>query len=842
MRSWRPMALAVVLCLVSAASASAQTFDVDAYRQFLATHQDLEGAALLDGWPAPLLRANVPAPGTNAAWLDSITIKYELTRDELDLLAENGFVVTERVTPKTFEEAYEDAWHKDLPVAVTTDAILHAVHMSYDRILKDTEQYFLGHELRAMLDALHAAQDDLARRYAGNAAMQPMLADVDLYLGVAWKLLVEESRLKYPENLSSFNQILTQIAAESPSNALLFSSTPRVYDFSQFTVRGHYTDPPELGRYFQAMIWLGRTEFMLTKPVQHDVPQQSDEDIQRQVIGACLLAELIDIAGVEARLDGVDRLLELLVGESDNVRAAHLRGLLAELGITDPAELLDMQRVRDFQALLVSRPFAKQRINSQILYSNPMNPEQLQPPSAFLLLGQRFIIDSYVFGNVVYDKIMFRGTKVRRMLPSAMDALFALGNDAAAQFLQEEFVRYPYAGNLASLRYLVDSHGEDFWSASLYNSWLHAIRALNIPDEVESLPPFMRTAAWWQQKMNTQLSSWAQLRHDNLLYAKQSYSGGVSCSFPEVYVEPFPEFYHRLASFARKASDVYRGLTWQSGLPYFFDGMAATMDTLRTIAMKQRDGTPRTDRERAFGKRLLFLRGICGVQYDGWYLRLFYGAEEPKEDYITADVHTAPTDAAGAPVGWVYHVGTGRLNLGVLVAPGEDGTPTAFVAPMMSYHEHVTTNFERLTDQEWKAMLEKSAFGRPAWTNNYLADNQGARRVPGPSLRTATTSVPSPPVVTDLLLHPAYPNPFDGGAPATIAMSLGRPAAAAILSIHDMSGRRVRTVLARDLPAGAYLARWDGRDDAGRPLASGSYRIVLDAFGQRVTQPLLLLR
>ena len=436
MRNWRQAAIAIFLFGVCSATAWTQTFDVGAYRQFLDRHQDMEGQALLDGWPAPLLRKAVPAAVNNAAWLDSITIKYGLTADELALLDENGFVVTERVTPKTFEEAYEDVWHKDLPVAVTTDAILHAVHMSYDRILKETERYFLAGELRDMLDALYGAQDVLAQRYQGNAAMQPMLADADLYIGVAWKLLTEETRLKYPENLAAFNDILSLIAAESPSNALLFSTTPRVYDFSQFTVRGHYTEPAELGRYFQSMIWLGRTEFMLTKPVQHDVPQQSDEDIQRQVIGACLIAELIDLAGIETRLDGVDNLLELLVGESDNVRAAHLRGLLADLGIADPAELLDMQRVKDFQALLVTKPFANQRINSQILYSNPMNPEQLQPPSAFLLLGQRFIIDSYVFGNVVYDKIMFQGTKVRRMLPSSIDALFALGTDAEAKFLE----------------------------------------------------------------------------------------------------------------------------------------------------------------------------------------------------------------------------------------------------------------------------------------------------------------------------------------------------------------------------------------------------------------------
>ncbi|MBE0642976.1 MAG: DUF3160 domain-containing protein [Bacteroidetes bacterium] len=844
MKHWRQVVLAFFLFgVLGSGFASSQTFDVDAYRQFLAGHQDMEGTALLDGWPAPLLRKNVVGPVINAAWLDSIRIKYDLTKDELDLVAENGFMVSERLTAKTFQEAYEEIWHKDLPVAVTTDAILHAVHMSYDRILKDTEYYFLIGELRTVVDGLHAAQENLQQRYAGNPAMQPMLADIDLYLGVAWKLLTKETRLKYPENMTGFNALLSQIAAESPSMTTLFSTTPRLYDFSQFTVRGHYTDKdrPELGRYFQSMIWIGRTEFMLTKPVQHDMPQQTDEDIQRQVIDACLLAQLLDEANVGDRVTAIDRLLELLVGESDNVRASHLKGLLADLGFADPSLLLDMQRVKEFQALLATKPFASQRINSQILYSNPMDPEQLAPPSAFLLLGQRFIIDSYVFGNVVYDKILFKGQKVRRMLPMAMDALFALGNDAAAQFLQEEFTRYPYATNLASLRYLVDSYGEDFWSASLYNSWLNAIRALNIPDETESLPPFMQTAAWWQQKMNTQLASWSQLRHDNLLYAKQSYSGGFSCSFPEAYVEPFPEFYGRLAAFARKASDVYRNISWQSGVPYFFDRMATSMDTLETIASKELSGTPLTAQERTFGKGLLYLFGMCGKQYDGWYLRLFYGAEEPEEDYITADVHTAPTDAAGAPIGWVYHVGTGRINLGVIVAPAEDGTPTAFMAPMLSFHEHVTTNFERLTDEEWEAMLDRGAFTRPEWTNNWLADAQGTRRLPGPSLLTMVTAVPSAPVAEQLLLQHSYPNPFHGSSPTTISFAL-RNAGEAMLAVYDLGGRRVRTLLQNDIPAGAYMSRWDGRDDAGRPLPSGSYMIVLDAFGQRGSSPVVLLR
>lgn len=846
MRHLRQVAAVFFLfCMVLLQQASAQqsSFDVDAYRQFLEQHQDMEGSTLLSDYPAPLLKSTVAGPVQQAAWLDSISLTYKLTKDELDLLAENGFVVTERLTAETFQAAYQDIWHKDLPVLVTTDAILHALHMSYDRILKDTEQYYLIGELRTILQGLYDAQENLVRTHGSKRDLAPMLRDVDVYLAVAWRLLTGELRMRYPENAPVVSDLLANIDAEQPANVTLFSSTPRIYDFSQFTIRGHYTDSPQLGQYFQSMIWIGRTELMLTKPVQHDVPQQKDEDIQRQIIDAYLIAEAMDIADVRGRLQKVDRLLETIVGESDNVRAVHLEELAGDIGLSSPADLLDMNRVKEFQSVLKSKSFASQRINSQILYSNPFNPEQLQPPSAFLLLGQRFIIDSYVFGNVVYDKILFRGQKVRRMLPSSMDALFALGNDAAAQFLQDEFARYPYASNLNALRYLVDSYGEDFWSASLYNSWLHSIRALNIPDDIEQLPEFMQTAAWWQQKMNTQLSSWAQLRHDNLLYAKQSYTGGVSCSFPEGYVEPYPEFYARIASFARSAETVFEEP--MPGVSFFFERMANTMDTLQSIAEKELSGDPLTMQEAGFVKRMLFLLGVCGMQYDGWYLRLFYGYEDPEEDYVTADVHTAPTDASGSPVGWVYHLGTGFINLGIVVAPAQDGTPTAFIGPMMSFHEHVTTNFDRLTDERWTEMLGRGTFTRPVWTNNWLADAAGQRREAGPSLMTGVTSVTpaTRPVADACILHDSYPNPFTATEQTTISFAVNKPLKGSVLlSVYDINGRRVRQLIARDLPVGRYMAQWDGTDDGGATLPAGRYVVVLESSAGRLTTSLVLLR
>src|SRR5690606_19895048 len=64
------------------------------------------------------------------------------------------------------------------------------------------------------------------------------------------------------------------------------------------------------------------------------------------------------------------------------------------------------------------------------------------------------------------------------------------------------------------------------------------------------LPEIAATEPWSRRILNTQLGSWAELRHDTLLYAKQSYTGVPACEFPDAYVDPYPEFYARLAQYA----------------------------------------------------------------------------------------------------------------------------------------------------------------------------------------------------------------------------------------------------------------------------------------------------
>ncbi len=78
-------------------------------------------------------------------------------------------------------------------------------------------------------------------------------------------------------------------------------------------------------------------------------------------------------------------------------------------------------------------------------------------------------------------------------------------------------------------------------------------------------------------------------------------------------------------------------------------------------------------------------------------------------------------------------------------------------------------------------------------------------------------------------MSPGFPNPLNPGT--SIAFGLPQPGGHVSLRVYDVSGRLVRTLVDGELPPGRHSSRWDGRDDAGTPVASGVYFYMLDAPG-----------
>jgi len=845
-----------IFCLIPLFSFGQSNFSLDAYKTFLQDNQNLTPQQLAGIYPLKNTYYNDMTNvmnTTDVSFLDSVLLKYKLSNDEISLLNKNHLVVSERLNFNTFGHALHDVYGKDLPVFLTTDAVLHALHMSYDRILMDIEISILEPKLIDILNKLYRAYPSLLAKYEANSDLHDALGDVDLYTTIALSLIQESKLSTQSPYADNFTEIWQAIEKEQKTKMPLFSERKRNLDFSQFTVRGHYTrefwdsgEKRTLDAYFKAMMWLGRIEFMLTPPPENpwELPWQWWE-INRMDRGALLLNELVDMAGVRPDMDEIDSIIKFMVGESDNLTPNEIADAVKEHNIT-VAGLTDSLSWESFQTILKSRAEYGQRILSNILIMDPYSPEPGELPVSFRLMGQRFIIDSYAFSNLVFDRIVYNGEKVWRPLPDPLDAMFVLGNDNALPLLEQELEKYKYSSQLASLRYLVDSYDPGFWDLSLYNVWLNALRQLSPGENMTDYPLFMRTTAWQQLKLNTQLASWAQLRHDNLLYAKQSYTGGTLCSYPHSYIEPYPEFYHQIAAFAEKADNFfsqYEANNWyMQSIQEYFPRLKKVAGRLETIAQKELSGEIFNNDEIEYLKKMLFVETGSGKPpFSGWYADMFYIHEDAAEgDFVIADVHTQPTDEFGGDVGRVLHVAVGKIHLGVFItnSPSNNYQPTAFVGPVMSYYEKITENYDRMTDERWTELVDKDNVpARTDWVNVVLADQNGqqltkGRELPGKIYTNINNKDDVKPGNYELAQN--YPNPFNPGTNISYALPQSEHVT---LTVYDILGRKVRVLVNSTQPAGQYSVRWNASN-----VPSGVYFYHLQAGPVDLVRKMILMR
>jgi hypothetical protein len=104
----------------------------------------------------------------------------------------------------------------------------------------------------------------------------------------------------------------------------------------------------------------------------------------------------------------------------------------------------------------------------------------------------------------------------------------------------------------------------------------------------------------------------------------------------------------------------------------------------------------------------------------------------------------------------------------------------------------------------------------------------------------ATQGVPataSAPVRTTLAQN--SPNPFNPSTTIEYALGQGGPVE---LRVYDLNGRMVRELVNEAQNADRHSAVWDGRDDAGRDMASGVYFYQLTAPGVKETRRMVLTK
>lgn len=634
-------------------------------------------------------------------------------------LAADGFVLSGAKTYPAFTYGYAQIYAEHLPLYISADSILHAVHRSYDEGLALLEDSALREDVAGLLRLQREQLRSLTE------ASPEARADLDLFLAVGLSLLTGQAEPPVAGAQAAEVQGLVERAtgAEGTGKVKLFGEE-RELDFSQFKPRGHYLGNPKREQYFRAMIWFGRTEFRLIETLP-----RGQQVLRRRQLEAALAFSSITGDEARKRFERIDRAIGLFVGENDAMTPGDLPALRAALGVSSVADLsrMDDQAV---MARLVESNLGVQRIASQIMENH--SADTLPLHRSFQLFGQRYTVDSHVFSGVVHDRVW------KRMMPDPLDAAYAaFGNDQAALLLAPGLAIPGYAGNLEGVRLLVDRHGAEYWDSSLYTLWLASLRELSPSREVladpkkAGLPQVATTEAWGLRMLNTQLASWAELRHDTLLYVKQSYSVSALCEFPDAYVDPYPAFYARLVRYGQRGQELterilldYQGNAALQRVRDHFAHLREVAGKLQGMAERQRAGQPFSAEQMAFVNQTVKLGGGgCGPPTDaeGWYPSLFLSRKKSLEfDPTIADVHTQPTDEGGAPVGRVLHVGTGHPRWMLVTADTCKG-PRAYVGLVSSYFERITGQFRRLDDATWAAEIQQTPPPDVPWLAGKIA-------------------------------------------------------------------------------------------------------------------------
>ncbi len=496
-------------------------------------------------------------------------------------------------------------------------------------------------------------------------------------------------------------------------------------DYSQYIPRGHYTKNDELKAYFKSMMWYGRLNFRLI-----------DEDETRAaLLLVCALssARVNDRPALEVWADLYNP-TAFLVGRSDDLTAFDYLPLVEE--VYGPAPNLEALTDADSFAEFVKK--ADQLPPQKILGLSLTGLEpELVLDKGFRFMGQRFVPDAYIFTNLTYDRVSDAGN--RRGLPMGLDLFAAMGSERAYQLLERmgetEYQGYPE--KMEKLRQWTGSLTEKEWTETVNNGWLYSFYPL-IAIPGQGYPDFMRSTAWLDKQLHTCLGSWAELKHDTILYAKQSYAemgGGWAPSPPDPlpargYVEPVPEFYARLAALAAMTREGLhtRGLISSADQGSLNQVEELALD-LKRMAEKELTGVPLSEDEqtriRFYGGELEHLVMAASDLPAGEEGSAGYMDEEPQAALIADvanDLAYSGPDFSGQAV---MEVGVGRINEIHVVVPllEDDGTITLQVAKggVFSYYEFPWPAGDRLTDEKWQQMLDAgSAPEPPAWIESFF--------------------------------------------------------------------------------------------------------------------------
>ena len=631
-----------------------------------------------------------------------------LTGEAKELLVKNGFVVI----PSDYKQVYDvytDNEDNGIPSFVTTDAILHAYHILYDNALRSIEGDIFWDMLSSLTEEMmniSLAQHDHAKHVADTPQVAEAARKNLAYFTIAYSLLEPEVSIDPTVETLVGTLVDAELALIEDHTSIIRSPLfGYLEDYSQYKPRGHYTRTEKLERFFKAMMWYGRMSFRL-----HPSDGRGVNETRQAVLIALGVSQLAE------NIENWKNIYEptvFFVGSADDLIYSDYLNMIGNI-LPSPISLETFENDSVITEIIQEGlEYRNPRILSSVV---PDTEEMVNETKGMRFMGQRFIPDSYIFQTLVHDSVN------DRMFPTALDVFAVFGSNRSQELLLEDVIQYPeYLAKRNALEAEFAAYNLTVWTQNLYWLWLYSLTPLLNPKGT-GYPMYMQTSAWVDKELITALGSWTELRHDTILYAKQSYTRFTALP-PEPeqgYVEANPELFARLTSLA---SMTFNGLHNRSLMPDNINErltlLIETLQSLTEIAVKELEDKPLNNSEIELIKYIgNILTRIVNINDSD------YTTEADERMALIADVHTDPTSEK------VLEEGVGN-PLVIFTVNEVDGELILSRGATFSYYEFQHPLAERLTDEEWQSILDQGTEipELPSWTTSFIATNNFISRI-----------------------------------------------------------------------------------------------------------------
>ncbi len=630
-----------------------------------------------------------PAMTVNMFQIDDVNKPF------LSHLAHHNFSIIPTKNEQLFN-IYEQNEYNSMPNYITTDVFLQAYHMYFSYVLKSLEKHCFIPRIQALNKAMHKEAMKIAESTA-NAELKDLAEFNAAYFSVANELLTGESLDVPGSYASTVEQEISNIFAEKAAMSPMMGKDIK-FQYDLFKPRGHYTRTDESKRYFRTMMWLQTATFC----------SEQKKAVKQATMMAYLLNNIDRKVAKEGL--GVYKTLDFLMGEPDNVAIIDVADYLTSKKISSVNKITDATTLKDVNTLLSSLFKTRNRITSKIGEANCENKMNFMP--------QRYTPDGYVLSRMFDEK---PNSKVP--FPRGLHVFSAFGVEAADRvnedYYQDAENWSGYTDEMKTMKAKMTKFAD--WDKSMYNKWMQCL--VQLQNTNKDYPDYMKTESWSRKNLNTALASWAELKHDAILYAEQPICAecGGGGEFPEPirmgYVEPNLVFWQKMKEMLVLTDKL---LTDNGFMTEALRSRTSTlndyMDFCIKVTKKELAGKMLSEEEygeiKCMGSSLeWFTLSVIEPDSELGSWDEVKGAD--RSVALVADVFTR--NILGCQKCGILSEATGNADI-IYVNVIIDGKIFLTRGATFSYYEFVNPLDKRYTDEEWQERLEKDDVpARPLW-------------------------------------------------------------------------------------------------------------------------------